>query len=337
MGIMSPSGKISLGRSDTFTAGEHDTRSIAHVHGSHYTGSNDNPGAKDDQVDVSLGAFRRNHPVYQDHVHSSQTDIPTFSDGQIKFSDFFSTTGGTNTRWNSSDVYLATTSNFMNRTAQDLTYGDHVVVSSQLRCTWQLTYNRLKVDLYDHKKVDGTNSYLLRHTYYFDMTGGLDRTANKRFESIQQLDCRFKFNNCYLNCYAQITVSGTAVFSAEYRADSSDLETGTSSFYSVASNTVLNPMTVNTSYCTVSNGNPTNNSTFGWGLRCSANAGSPQSQDNIKIVNLTANAYGYIDMEFRMYSERRFSTIKIRKNRGSSTNPYLYANSTDQGFSGGKG
>ena len=337
MGIMSPSGKISLGRSDTFTAVEHDTRSIAHVHGSHYTGSNDNPGAKDDQANVSLGAFRRNHPVYQDHVHSSQTDIPTYSDGQIKFSDFFSTTGGTNTRWNTSDIYIPTNSNFMQRSAQELNYGDHVVVSSQLRCTWQLTYSRLKVDLYDHKEVDGDNNYILRHTYYFYLTGGLDRTDNKRFESIYKVECRFKFNECYLSCYSQITVSGTAVFKAIYRADSSDLETGTSSFYSVASNTLLNPMNVTTNYCTVSNGNPTNNSTFGWGIRCSANAGSPQAEDNIKIVHFSTRNYGYIDMEFRMFSERRASTIKIRKNRYTSTNPELYANSTDQGFSGGKG
>ncbi len=333
---MSSSGKISLGRSDTFTAIEQATRCIAGVHGSHYTDAN--PGANDDQADVSLGAFRRNHPVYLDHVHSSQTDIPTYSDGQIKFSDFYSTTGGTNTRWNTSDIYLAQNSSFMDITAQDLSYGEHQAVSSQLRCTWDLTTgNRLKVQMYDHRYQSGNNSYFLRHTYYLALTGGLDRVASKRFESIDRLDCRFKFNNCYLNCYAQITASGTAVFSAVYRANSSDLETGTTSFYSVVSNTVLNPMTVNTNYATVSNGNPTNNSTFGWAIRCSANAGSPQSQDNIKIVHFKANAYGYIDMEFRMFSERRYSTVIIRKSRYTSTNPELYANSTDQGFSGGKG
>ncbi len=333
---MSPSGKISLGRASSFTAIEHATRSIAHVHGSYYTDSATNPGAKDDQDNISLGAFRRNHPYYTDHVHSTNTSVPTVADAEIKFSDFYSTTGGTNTRWNTADQYLPLTSNFMNRDTQDLTYGSSLRVSSQLRCTWELTLSRLKVQMYDHVYQSGNNSYFLRHTYYFTLVGGLDRTVNARFESIDKLECRFKFNNCYLNAYKQLD-SGTALFKCIYRANSYDLETGDSSFYSVASNTTLNPMTLNTDYCLVNSGNPTNNSTFGWGIELAANAGSPQGEDNIKIVHFKANAYGYIDMEFRLYSEERFSNILIRKSRYTSTNPELYVNSTDQGFSGGKG
>lgn len=335
MGTMASSGKISLGRPSEFTAAEHDTRSIAHVHGSHYTDSDDD--GNDDNSNVRLGAFRRNHPVYPDHVHSTNTGVPTLSDGEVRFSDFYSTTSGTNTRWSSSDVSITGSGGGFVSISTDYNYGNARLASTQLKCTWQTSSNRLRVQIYDHTLEGSVNDYDLRNTYYLYITGGLDAGTTQRFSSIDRLDCNFVFSNCYLYCYSQIDASGTAVFSCKYRQSSSNMETGTTSFYAVDSNSLSDPFNKTTDYWQASSGNPSNNSTFGWGIFASANAGSPQSIDNIKSVTFQTKTGGYIDCNFRLYSERRFTTVKIRKNRYSNGNPYLLAHSTDKGYSGGKG
>lgn len=336
MGQMVASGEISLGRFSGHSAAEHDTRSIAHVHGSYYT--NAQTGGNDDNSDVSLHAFTRNHQYTKDHVHSYNTGVPNWTNTgtEIRFSDFFGTISGTNTRWSDTSTHTLSGTSLFTVNEEDI-YGKHVWTQTTMEGEWDHTNERLKVVFKDreYNGSSGTTSQVNSSTNYYYVTGGKSAGGDDRWSYITSAAMNIQIDNATAQITRQLT-DGTAVIRVHYITNSHNIGSSggtTLKSWGPSSSQTYTGQDYNSGYKTIDD---YHGHKFTMAITCSVNAGSAQDVDNVKVATFTLGSGGFIEYTIRITSERVSTYKRIRMPYISSSCPRIHAYSKTAGF-GSKG